>query len=293
MATKTIYAASGGYLSKTDAVYATAHDAAAGTAFEDYLSIYIGQLFTTIYGIYRLGFTFDLSAYAGVTFSSVLFSFKTRDITGNLTPFDITVVSGADIVDPLVAADYGDLLDEITSYGSLSSSGLLDETRYNITLNAAGLAVVNAAAGGVLGTGLRSSRDINSNVPTGAEYLILYGRTNNYLFVVYPSAAVVTTQSCTNITGATATGNGNITDDGDDTITQHGHCWNTTGTPTTADSKTENGAGSEGAFTSNMTGLVKGTFYYVRAYAINSVGTSYGSEVTFTATDFIPKIFFF
>lgn len=65
---------------------------------------------------------------------------------------------------------------------------------------------------------------------------------------------------------------------------QHGVCWNTTGTPTTGDNKTEEGAaGATGAFTSAMTGLVSGTHYYVRAYATNAIGTGYGSEVEFTA----------
>ncbi len=92
----------------------------------------------------------------------------------------------------------------------------------------------------------------------------------------------VTTQAVTGVGTTTATGNGNITDLGDPNPTQHGVCWNTTGTPTTEDSKTEEGAASgTGAFTSNMTGLSNGTTYYVRAYATNAVGTEYGKEVTF------------
>jgi len=95
---------------------------------------------------------------------------------------------------------------------------------------------------------------------------------------------VVTTQAVTAISGTTATGNGTITSLGDSNPTQHGHCWNTAGTPTTADSKTQNGAASAiGAFTSAITGLVAGTKYYVRAYATNAAGTSYGGQVEFWA----------
>ena len=94
----------------------------------------------------------------------------------------------------------------------------------------------------------------------------------------------VTTQAVTAISGTTATGNGNITSLGNSAVTQHGHCWNTTGTPTTADSKTTNGAASAtGAFTSAITGLTVGTKYYVRAYATNTAGTSYGAVVVFWA----------
>ncbi|MBI9053332.1 MAG: T9SS type A sorting domain-containing protein [Bacteroidales bacterium] len=105
-------------------------------------------------------------------------------------------------------------------------------------------------------------------------------------FTTLPLAATITTQAVTSITQTTATGNGNITDLGDPNPTQHGVCWNTGGTPTIADSKTEEGAVSAtGAFTSNITSLSAGTMYYVRAYVTNAAGTVYGSEVNFTALE--------
>ena len=97
------------------------------------------------------------------------------------------------------------------------------------------------------------------------------------------SIPVVTTSAVTNITTTTATGNGNITATGEPNPTQHGVVWNTTGAPTTADSKTSDGAVTEtGTFISSMTGLTPGTLYYVRAYAINAIDIVYGEEVTFT-----------
>jgi len=36
------------------------------------------------------------------------------------------------------------------------------------------------------------------------------------------------------------------------------------------------------SFTSNITGLTEETKYYVRAYATNAIGTSYGPEINFT-----------
>jgi hypothetical protein len=98
-----------------------------------------------------------------------------------------------------------------------------------------------------------------------------------------PDSPLVTTQSVTNISGTTATGNGNITSIGGASVTQHGHCWSTSHNPTTSDSKTTLGAGSVGVFTSSITGLTAGTKYYVKAYATNGGGTSYGAEVYFTA----------
>jgi len=107
---------------------------------------------------------------------------------------------------------------------------------------------------------------------------------NGYPFLSWQSfAASVTTQSVTSITTSTATGNGNVTALGYPNPTQHGVCWNTGGSPTIADTKTEDGAVSTtGAFTATITGLSQNTKYYVRAYATNSAGTAYGEELNFT-----------
>lgn len=97
------------------------------------------------------------------------------------------------------------------------------------------------------------------------------------------AGAVLTTAEVTSITHTTAVTGGNITSDGNATVTARGVCWATTTNPTVTGSKTTDGAGT-GTFVSNITGLTAGTTYYVRAYATNSVGTSYGNEVSFTAT---------
>ena len=110
-------------------------------------------------------------------------------------------------------------------------------------------------------------------------------------FTTDPQAPTVTTQAVSGITTTTATGNGNITDLGIPNPTAHGVVWNTTGTPTTADSSTNEGAASAtGAFTSNMTGLSAGVTYYVRAYATNTAGTAYGNEVSFTTGTTAPTV---
>lgn len=100
------------------------------------------------------------------------------------------------------------------------------------------------------------------------------------------SPPTTTTQAVSDIAVNTATGNGNLTSLGDGSVTAHGHCWNTTGNPTTADDKVDNGVkGETGAFTSAMTDLIAGTLYYVRAYATSEFGTGYGEQVEFTTVD--------
>ena len=97
------------------------------------------------------------------------------------------------------------------------------------------------------------------------------------------SPPVVTTQAMTNVVGFTATGNGNITSIGDDSVTAHGHVYNTTGTPDLSDTVVDNGAAAgTGAYTTPISGLLPQTKYFFRAFATNSFGTSFGAEVTAT-----------
>lgn len=91
----------------------------------------------------------------------------------------------------------------------------------------------------------------------------------------------VTSTVVTSITQTTAQSGGTITSDGGDEVTARGVCWSADSSPTTADNKTSDGTGT-GAFTSSLAGLTPNTPYYVRAYATNSVGTGYGSAVSFT-----------
>ncbi len=98
---------------------------------------------------------------------------------------------------------------------------------------------------------------------------------------IVPTPPTVTTTSVTNITTNSAGSGGNVTSQGSSEVTERGVCWSTTQNPTIADNKTTDGTGT-GSFTSSITGLSPNTTYYVRAYATNSVGTSYGSEVSFT-----------
>lgn len=92
----------------------------------------------------------------------------------------------------------------------------------------------------------------------------------------------LTTSSVSNILAFSASGGGNITYDGGDAVTSRGICWSINPSPTTAlDTKIITGTGT-GTFISNMTGLIHGTKYYIRAFATNSVGTSYGDEINFT-----------
>ena len=94
---------------------------------------------------------------------------------------------------------------------------------------------------------------------------------------------VVSTNAVNNVTQNSATCGGNVTSEGASSVIAYGVCWSTSQYPSTANEHTTDGSGA-GTFTSNITGLNANTLYYVRAYATNDDGTSYGSQISFTTS---------
>lgn len=219
------------------------------------LEFYSGSGTSTLSGNSALAFT-DTSAYHFITFTYAA-STKTQSISvdnGSFTSVNHTGTKGTSTNDLYIGSRppaAGDFLD-----GKVAQAIILSKT-------------VNA-----------TERDSVYNSGAGETYA-------NYFSSA--SAPTVTTQAVTAIAETTATGNGNVTAAGSETVTARGVCWDTATAPTTADS-TATAAGTTGAYTASITGLTTGTLYYVRAYATNSVGTSYGAEVTFT-TDAVPAAF--
>lgn len=100
-------------------------------------------------------------------------------------------------------------------------------------------------------------------------------------FTTLPALPILTTSEMSKIGGTSATGGGNVTNNGGADVTARGICYGKSHNPTISDSKTNNGKGT-GEFVSTIISLEGVTTYYVRAYATNSAGTGYGPEVTFT-----------
>ena len=94
----------------------------------------------------------------------------------------------------------------------------------------------------------------------------------------------VVTKSVGEVTKTSAKVVGQVAADGGAEVTERGICWSTDGTPTIIDFRTVDGTGV-GTFTSNLNDLDPLTTYYVRAYATNEVGTSYGEKVSFKTLD--------
>ncbi|WP_324678205.1 malectin domain-containing carbohydrate-binding protein [Hymenobacter sp. GOD-10R] len=108
--------------------------------------------------------------------------------------------------------------------------------------------------------------------------------------VVAPS---VMTATAALITSTSATLGGNVTSDGNTALTDRGVVYSSTNTtPTIADTKITIGAApfATGTYNQPVTNLAPGTIYYVRAYATNSIGTSYGTVVSFSTAATVPAV---
>jgi hypothetical protein len=108
-----------------------------------------------------------------------------------------------------------------------------------------------------------------------------HGNITIYKSTIVYAVPVLTTSGASSVTESSASITGNVTNDGNATVTSKGVCWSTLPHPTISDNKSMDGTG-EGSFTSSIGGLSGNTTYYARAYGTNNVGTAYGNEVSFT-----------
>lgn len=95
--------------------------------------------------------------------------------------------------------------------------------------------------------------------------------------------ATITTTSVSTITPTMATSGGNITSDGGSVIIERGIVYDTISNPTVTNNKIES-TDRNMVFIVNVYGLNVNTKYYLKAYAINSMGISYGNEISFTTS---------
>jgi pectin methylesterase-like acyl-CoA thioesterase len=103
------------------------------------------------------------------------------------------------------------------------------------------------------------------------------GSTNPALAAGRP---VVTTAVTSYISTTSLACGGRIWADSGAIVTTRGVCWSTSSPAFLGSANfTSDGTGT-GSFTSSVTGLTAGKTYYIRSYATNSAGTSYGSEIT-------------
>jgi hypothetical protein len=130
-----------------------------------------------------------------------------------------------------------------------------------------------------------------SNVQIVSDSLFVYLSNSEIINagrIISSIPPTIVTHPILSISRTKAVSGGQITGFGNSPIFARGICWSLNPNPTTANQYTIDSSGI-GSFSSSMTGLLPTTTYYVRAYATNGSGTSYGNELSFT-TDSIPIV---
>jgi uncharacterized protein (TIGR02145 family) len=99
----------------------------------------------------------------------------------------------------------------------------------------------------------------------------------------------VETASVDEIYNTSARIGGRVTDNGGAEVTDRGLYWGTATNPEKSGTRRQSGSG-DGVFYEELTDLDSGVKYYVKAYAVNSAGTSYGNETFFTTQISLPTV---
>jgi hypothetical protein len=163
----------------------------------------------------------------------------------------------------------------IWSTGSAAALAALDTSATTKTTNG----TAGAMSGPITGLTAGTTYWIRAYIVT--QFGIQYGATLSFT-TAPPSLPVVTTNPVTNVLSNKATGGGVIVDSGGVAITSKGMVWNTLGGATLGANigKVILNGGSN-PFSDFMKQLQPNTNYCYRAYATNSLGTSYGADVCF------------
>jgi len=177
-----------------------------------------------------------------------------------------TAISGGNI-----SSDGGD---DVTSRGICWATSVNPTVNDNKTTNGTGTGIFSATL-----TGLTPGTTYHVRAWATNSAGTSYG--NDRSFGALPLAPTVTTATISSVTRTSAVSGGSITSDGGSQVTAKGICWSTSPDPLVTGPHTSEGTGSN-PFVSQLTGLSANTFYYFRAYATNSAGTSYGNTRTFS-----------
>jgi hypothetical protein len=232
----------------------------------------IGTYVSKLTGLSQ-GTTYYVRGY-GVNIAGIGYSPETSFITPSLTRI---ITQKPTATGGFTAKSGGDLYN--TGYTVISARGICWDVTRNPTV-----ALTTKTSDGVTGDGTGIYNSYLTGLTPGLTYYVrayainsvgvAYGNLDS---LVTATKAFITTDPPTNVTNVQAVVGGVITDDGREHVTSRGVCWSLTPNPTTARADSMKSMGSDiGAFSDTIYNLLGSTKYYVRAYAINSVGTAYG-----------------
>jgi len=218
---------------------------------------------------------------------TVLYSCATENNTGNNIVKTVPQLTTATITNiTLTSASSG---------GNITSDGGEAVTARGIFWTTTSTPTTNSSTKTTDGAGTGTFSSAITNLTPSSTYFVRAYATNNVGTAYgnelsFTTGAIVlptlSTSATKDLAANTAISGGNITNDGGATITARGVCWSTTNNPTTALSTTTTDGLGAGLFTSSISGLAANTVYYLRSYATNSAGTSYGNLISFTTLPF-------
>ncbi len=123
---------------------------------------------------------------------------------------------------------------------------------------------------------------------SGGQFSARFG----FWYNITPGGAVPTveTHELSNVRGQSAVGSGTVVTDGGLNVTERGLVWSVNPNPLLNLNESGHSVCGSGLgfFQSVISGLSELTTYYVKSYATNALGTSYGREISFTTKDETP-----
>ena len=203
-----------------------------------------------------------------------------QPIVSTTTPSSITNNSGV-VGGSVTSAGTGSVSDRGIVYSSSNSTPVIgDGTKVAV------------------GSGLGTYSTTLTGLSNGTTYYIRAYATSDggtsyggvkQLTTLSMSPPTVSTGSVSDVDHNSATGSVSVSADGGATITEYGIVYGTSSNPTTSNSKNLTSAAPSLNTTYNFgMALTANTTYYVRGYAINSAGTSYGSQISFKTASAPP-----
>ncbi|MCQ2333161.1 MAG: carboxypeptidase regulatory-like domain-containing protein [Paludibacteraceae bacterium] len=222
--------------------------------------------------------TYYVRAYAtnssGTAYGTA-YSIKTKDGSATLTTSQITNITALTATGGVSVTDAGG--------ATLKSCGICWSTTQNPTISNS-----HVEGGTQLGT---YSCNMTELTPNTTYYVRAYATTNvktiygNQISFKTTTGLATLTTSLSATTANSITASGDITSNGGYSVSERGICYSTTNAePTINDLYIANGSGN-GTFNVSITNLKANTTYYIRAYATNKIGTSYGDAKTAITKD--------
>ena len=219
----------------------------------------------------------------------VLISFGALSCEKNKESLPVITTSQIDSITIYSAISGGSVLNEgssiVTQKGVVWSTDSNPTISDNLTIDGSGLGSFNSKLSGLLSSTTYYVRAYATN-STGTAYGDELSFTTSAKVDTLPN---VQTDAAINIWCTKASLRGHVLQDGGSQVSQRGFVWGTNPSPTMLDNLVTNGSDT-GKFISSISGLTPGTSYFFRAFAVNSVGTSYGNEQHFTTSDTLATL---